>query len=192
MEELTSLGDLLDLQVVDLEIDRLLERRQGLPELAAYRRAHNEGERLAAEVARSREEGKVLRLAIDKAEGELRMVEDKKAMEERRMYAGGLSARDLENLVQEVEMLGRKVGTFEEEILALLERQVDVSEMLEDSRVFRQLARGALHRLERLVRLHHDLEISPQGLQAVQHLLDRLEAMQDELWQLRRKLGRLE
>jgi len=52
--------------------------------------------------------------------------------------------------------------------------------------------RRELHRLERLVRLHHDLEISPQGLQAVQHLLDRLEAMQDELWQLRRKLGRLE
>ena len=52
--------------------------------------------------------------------------------------------------------------------------------------------RRELHRLERLVRLHHDLEISPQGLQAVQHLLNRLEAMQDELWQLRRKLGRLE
>ena len=52
--------------------------------------------------------------------------------------------------------------------------------------------RRELHRLERLVRLHHDLEISPQGLQAVQHLLDRLEGMQEELRQLRSKLGRWE
>lgn len=49
-----------------------------------------------------------------------------------------------------------------------------------------------LHRLERLVRLHQDLEIGPQGLQAVQHLLDRLEGMEEELWKLRRKLGRWE
>jgi len=52
--------------------------------------------------------------------------------------------------------------------------------------------RRELHRLERLVRLHHDLEISPQGLQAVQHLLDRLEEVQHELFQLRRRLGRWE
>lgn len=52
--------------------------------------------------------------------------------------------------------------------------------------------RRELHRLERLVRLHHDLEISPQGLQAVQHLLDRLEGMQEELRLLRRKLRRWE
>lgn len=52
--------------------------------------------------------------------------------------------------------------------------------------------RRELHRLERLVRLHSDLQISPQGLQAVQHLLDRLETMEQELWQLRRKLGRWE
>ena len=52
--------------------------------------------------------------------------------------------------------------------------------------------RRELHRLERLVRLHNDLEIGPQGLQVIQHLLDRLEAMQDELWQLRRRLGRWE
>ena len=54
------------------------------------------------------------------------------------------------------------------------------------------LHRRELRRLERLVRLHHDLQISPQGLQAVQHLLDRLETMEQELWQLRRRLGRWE
>jgi len=33
LEEFRSLEDLFDLQVVDLEIDRLLYRRQALPEL---------------------------------------------------------------------------------------------------------------------------------------------------------------
>ncbi|MBC2840041.1 chaperone modulator CbpM [Robiginitalea sp. SC105] len=49
-----------------------------------------------------------------------------------------------------------------------------------------------LHRLERMVRLHRDLDIGPQGLQAVQHLLDRLERLQEELLQLRRKVNRYE
>ncbi len=52
--------------------------------------------------------------------------------------------------------------------------------------------RRELQRLERLVRLHRDLDIAPQGLQAVQHLLDRLDGMEQELWQLRRRLGRWE
>ncbi len=38
--EIPALADLLDLQDVDLQIDRLLERRQGLPELEQYRQAN--------------------------------------------------------------------------------------------------------------------------------------------------------
>ena len=52
--------------------------------------------------------------------------------------------------------------------------------------------RRELHQLERLVRLHRDLEIAPQGLQAVQHLLDRMDLLEEEVWQLRRRLGRWE
>ena len=39
MDELKSLADLLDLQDVDLQIDRLLNRRHSLPELEDYRAA---------------------------------------------------------------------------------------------------------------------------------------------------------
>lgn len=52
--------------------------------------------------------------------------------------------------------------------------------------------RRDLERLERLVRLNRDLEIGPQGLLAVQHLLDRLDLLEQEVWQLRRRLGRWE
>ena len=47
--ELTSLADLLDLQEIDLQIDRLLEQRQSLPELAAYKAAHEEQQRTESE-----------------------------------------------------------------------------------------------------------------------------------------------
>jgi hypothetical protein len=49
-----------------------------------------------------------------------------------------------------------------------------------------------LDRIERLVRLYRDLDINPQGLQAIDHLLDRLETMQQEIHYLRRKLSRWE
>ena len=48
MHELQSLADLLDLQEVDSEIDRLLHRRQSLPELEQYRVAHETAEGIAA------------------------------------------------------------------------------------------------------------------------------------------------
>jgi hypothetical protein len=49
-----------------------------------------------------------------------------------------------------------------------------------------------LDRLERLVRLHRDLDIGPQGLMAVDHLLHRMDRLQQEVLELRRSLGRWE
>ena len=49
-----------------------------------------------------------------------------------------------------------------------------------------------LDRLERLIRLHRDFEIGPPGLLAVDHLLGRMEQLQEEVWNLRRRLRRWE
>jgi hypothetical protein len=54
------------------------------------------------------------------------------------------------------------------------------------------IPRSDLRRLERLVRLHRDLEISPEALLAVDHLLDQVEALQEEVITLRRRLNRWE
>lgn len=54
------------------------------------------------------------------------------------------------------------------------------------------IPRRELSRLERLVRLHRDLEISPQGLMAVDHLLEQMEALREEVLELRRRLHRWE
>lgn len=122
MEELKSLADLLDLQVVDLEIDRLLNERESLPQLAAYKATHEQlstaAERLAAAQANLRESN----LAIDKTNGELEIAEEKVSREQMRLYAGGLSARDADYMRREVEMLTRKKGEMEEEVLELMER----------------------------------------------------------------------
>ena len=121
MEEFRSLEDLLDLQVVDLDIDRLLHRRQSLPELEQYRLAHEGVGGLDARLAEADERRRQAELAADKAQGELDMAEDKKKREERRLYAGGIGARDAENLRKEVEMLGRLVSEREDQILELID-----------------------------------------------------------------------
>ena len=121
MEDLRSLADLLDLQDIDLQIDRLLNQRQGLPELEEYRAAHAELENLerAHEVAAA--ELRDVSLDLDKTNGELTIAEEKFAAEQNRLYAGGLSARDADYLRQEVEMLGRKNTEMEDRILELME-----------------------------------------------------------------------
>jgi len=42
-----------------------------------------------------------------------------------------------------------------------------------------------LRRLEKMIRMHHELEINIAGIEAITHLLDRVELMQEELRVLR-------
>ena len=138
IEELRSLEDLLDLQVVDLEIDRLFNERQSLPELDEYRTADAQ----AREIAGAREVAeKILRettLEVDRMSGELELAEEKLAAEQNRLYAGGLSARDATFLRQEVEMLARQNGEKEQTTLELMEtrenQEVGAAELTEQLR----------------------------------------------------------
>jgi predicted nucleic acid-binding Zn-ribbon protein len=121
VEELRSLEDLYDLQVVDLEIDRLLHRRQSLPELEEQKRAQEQLSAVDVRLEDAEKRRRQAELASDRAQGELDLAEDKMGRVERRLYAGGIGARDAENLRREVEMLRRLVSEREDEILALLD-----------------------------------------------------------------------
>ena len=121
MEPVRSLHDLLDLQEVDSQIDRLIDQRQGLGELADYRSAHETTVRLDAELEAARTRLRETELAIDKTNGELELAQQKASAEEMRLYAGGLSARDADYLRREVEMLKAKTGGMEDEVLTLME-----------------------------------------------------------------------
>ncbi len=46
-----------------------------------------------------------------------------------------------------------------------------------------------LNRLEKFLRLYYDLEINIQGIEAITHLLNRVNSMQDEITVLKNKLG---
>lgn len=123
MKQLNPLEDLLDLQAVDLEIDRLLEERASLPALEQYKAAHEAAEKAAAELAVAEEEAHRIHLALDKSDGELTIAEEKRDAEERRLYAGGLNARETDALMKEVDMLKRKTSDMEEQTLALMEER---------------------------------------------------------------------
>jgi chaperone modulatory protein CbpM len=45
-----------------------------------------------------------------------------------------------------------------------------------------------LQKLERMIRMHHELEINIAGIEAITHLLERIEQMQEEMRQLRNRL----
>lgn len=45
-----------------------------------------------------------------------------------------------------------------------------------------------LQKLERIIHLHHDLEINIAGIEAITHLLDRVEQMQENMRSLKNRL----
>lgn len=119
-----GLNDLLDLQEVDLAIDRLLHQRQTLPVLAEYQTAAGQRDRLRAQLE---DRGKVLRaleLDLDKADGELEVLEAKLTESETRLFAGGMSGRETEQKRLEVQALRGQQATMETRVLGLIE-QVD-------------------------------------------------------------------
>lgn len=130
--ELTSLADLLDLQEVDLQIDRLLERRQSLPELDAYKNAHEELAGLETDRDRAAAVLKQLELDLDKAEGELQLLEIKLDEHETRLFAGGMSARETEHMRLEVQSLKAQKGSLEEKVLGQLEEVDPAREKVEE------------------------------------------------------------
>jgi chaperone modulatory protein CbpM len=44
-----------------------------------------------------------------------------------------------------------------------------------------------LQKLERMIRMHHELEINIAGIEAISHLLQRIEQMQEEMRLLRNR-----
>ncbi len=131
MEDIRSLEDLLDLQAVDSEIDRLLDRRGSMPELTRFRAAHQAVARIDGKIAEAESALKEVDLAEDRAEGEMKIDEEKLVREERRLYAGGLSARDATHLRDEVEMLRTRISEREDEALALIEQRDELQRTIE-------------------------------------------------------------
>lgn len=121
MREFQSLEDLLELQRVDSEIDRLLDQRASLPELEQYKTAHFETESVRTELDAKEAVLRDSTLDLDKTNGELEMAETKVGRQEQRLFAGGMSAKETENMRLDVESLRRQVREAEDRVLELLQ-----------------------------------------------------------------------
>jgi predicted nucleic acid-binding Zn-ribbon protein len=121
VEQLKSLADLLDLQDIDVKIDRLLDTRNSLPELNEYKNAHADVQRLTLALADANKLLADADLNLRKTNGELELTAERAAAEQNRLYAGGMSARDADYLRREVEMLYTKVSKMEDEVIGYLE-----------------------------------------------------------------------
>ena len=123
MERLSSFADLLELQDIDANLDKLAARRRSLPEIAE----HAEARRAAGEAVRELDGAVRRRQSVDRdtdrVEDELQMAEQKLGAQERRLFAGGMSAREAENMRSEVEILRRRVTAMEDELLELLDQR---------------------------------------------------------------------
>lgn len=132
--EMKSYADLLDLQDVDAQIDRLLYNREALPELALYKSAHESSTELAAAEADAAAKLKQTSRDLDRTQGELGIADEKLNREQLRLYSGGMSARAADYLRREVEMLRTQKSTMEDELLALMEAAEEQEALSESAR----------------------------------------------------------
>ncbi|MDP9047396.1 MAG: chaperone modulator CbpM [Bacteroidota bacterium] len=49
------------------------------------------------------------------------------------------------------------------------------------------VSKSDLQKLERMIRMHHELEINIAGIEAITHLLERIDRMQEEMRSLRNR-----
>lgn len=129
-----SLADLLDLQSVDTEIDRLLDERSSLPALADYRTAHEQLQEAEGLVRSLAAESDDLRRGLDKAEGELKLIERKIDSETKRLYGGSIGAKEAVNYQREIEGLDRRRSDKETEVLELMDAREKSETALNEAR----------------------------------------------------------
>ena len=119
--QVISLSDLLDVQELDSQIDRLLEQRESLPELEDYKQVHQRLTGLESELTSAGSALKELELGLDKSEGEFELLELKVDEHETRLFAGGMSSRETEYMRLEVQSLTGQREAMEEKVLQMLE-----------------------------------------------------------------------
>ena len=124
--------DLVALQSVDLEIDRLERRKATLPELEEFRRLREGRLKVEAEHSEISGEARSVDLEFDRANGELQIMEERLEVAEKRLFGGGMSAKETENRRMEVESLRTRIGEQESDALDLMERREELTSRLSD------------------------------------------------------------
>ena len=115
---------LLDLQAIDLTIDRLGARRRALVSGAEVTQARATADTAEAELGELRLRLDALARDATRLEHEIDSLTKKAAAEEQRMYDGSVAnAKELSSIQHEIENVRRRKGDREDELLVLMEQR---------------------------------------------------------------------
>ena len=129
---MSGMYDLVGLQSVDLEIDRLERKKVTLPELEELRRLHRSRTALESEHGEVSGRLRTLDLDFDRANGELQIMEQRLEIAEKKLYGGGMSSKETENRRLEVESLRARIEQQESDALDLMERREETVSRVEE------------------------------------------------------------
>jgi hypothetical protein len=113
---------LLDLQALDIALQRLASRRTGLPVHAVIAAAESELATVHAEVVAHRTEEADRGRAAAKVENDVDLVRARAARDQARLDSGAVgNAKELESLQHEIASLSRRQASLEDDELEILE-----------------------------------------------------------------------
>lgn len=121
------LSTLLSVQELDTSSDQLARRRETLSARGELATAISEDARLHAELDAVAGRAHEVERHQRRLEDEVATLEDKASAADRQLYSGSVTApRELQALQDEVASLRRRIGTIEDELLAVMEEREPV------------------------------------------------------------------
>jgi uncharacterized protein len=162
-----ALERLLQLQSEDSSLDRGRRRLEELPERARLDKLELQLEELSSDVVVAARHRDDIARVQDRLEQEISVLEQKLQREQQRMYSGQVgNPKELSNLQAEVEMLTRRRGGLEDELLeSMVARDASVSTLQSLSSEHDELASSVAELGVEVDRLSGEIESDLQGHQ---------------------------
>ncbi|MGH9247189.1 MAG: zinc ribbon domain-containing protein [Acidimicrobiales bacterium] len=187
-----DLEALLNVQELDLAVDQLRHRRAGLPERATLVAGEADLERIVAARAEVRARYDELARQQKRLEDEIALVRDKAGQVDRTLYGGTVrNPKELMDLQEELNALGRRQRSLEDQELDVMEQLEPVEAELVSLEAERASTEGDLSRLRDAVAggeavIDEELaEVAERRLKAVAPIppavLDEYERLRDQL-----------
>jgi uncharacterized protein len=127
-----TLRRLLELQEVDSAIRRLVHRKETLPESQRLAELTENLRELEADLEIATKQHEEIAREQDRIEGEMKILDNKIAKEEQRLFSGAVSnPKELSALQAEVEMLKRQKSGFEDSLLEVMVQRDQARETLD-------------------------------------------------------------
>jgi predicted nucleic acid-binding Zn-ribbon protein len=146
------LSQLLDVQILDLESDRLKVRREGMPEREALEQSRARGGALDESHLAMLEAREALSRAEREISGEVAALAARAKEVEETLYSGSISApKELESLQEEIRLLREKQSGLEEREMGLLEEIDRAENEIADNRAARDQTEDERRGLETMI-----------------------------------------